>query len=134
MANLIKLTSNRCSGRKVNEDKHEELLKIYNSMKAQKQVKYFNEDEVSVNLVVNALNYYDEIRTRKGDLYIRICKPVNGKYVWYINAHQYGFNADDVEQGFTYDSRYLKEGVNAPISVNYTGEQRFNEVLKDLFN
>ena len=36
------------------------------------------------------------------------------------------------KQGFTYDSRYLKEGVNSPISVNYTGEQRWHEVLKDL--
>ena len=131
MANLIKLDSKRCSGRKVNEDKHSELLKVLNEMTMNKRFKNLRGD-VTVDSVLIALEYYDEVRVRKGDDYIRICKPVNGKYVWYINAHQYGFNADDVKQGFTYDSRYLKEGVEKPISVNFTGEQQWYEVLKDL--
>ena len=131
MANLIKLDSKRCSGRKVNEDKHGELLKVLNEMTMNKRFKNLR-GNVTVDSVLIALEYYDEVRVRKGDDYIRICKPVNGKYVWYINAHQYGFNADDVKQGFTYDSRYLKEGVNSPISVNYTGEQYFLKILENL--
>ena len=131
MANLIKLDSKRMSGKAVREDKHEELLKVLNEMTMNKRFKNLHGD-ATVDSVLIALEYYDEVRVRKGEDYIRICKPVNGKYVWYINAHQYGFNADDVKQGFTYDSRYLKEGVNSPISVNYTGEQRWYEVLKDL--
>lgn len=131
MANMIKLENSRRSGKAVREDKHEELLKVLNKMTMNKRFKNLRGD-VTVDSVLIALEYYEEVRVRKGDDYIRICKPVNGKYVWYINAHQYGFNADDVKQGFTYDSRYLKEGVNSLISVNYTGEQRFHEVLKDL--
>ena len=130
MAN-IKLDSKRMSGRKVNEDKHSELLKVLNEMTMNKRFKNLRGD-VTVDSVFIALEYYDEVRVRKGDDYIRICKPSNGKYVWYINAHQYGFNADDVKQGFTYDSRYLKEGVNSPISVNYTGEQYFLKILENL--
>ena len=130
MAN-IKLDSKRMSGRKVNEDKHSELLKVLNKMTMNKRFKNLRGD-VTVDSVLIALEYYDEVRVRKGDDYIRICKPSNGKYVWYINAHQYGFNADDVKQGFTYDSRYLKEGVNSPISVNYTGEQYFLKILENL--
>ena len=130
MAN-IKLDSKRMSGRKVKEDKHGELLKVLNEMTMNKRFKNLRGD-VTVDSVLIALEYYEEVRVRKGDDYIRICKPVNGKYVWYIYAHQFGFNADDVKQGFTYDSRYLKEGVNSPISVIYTGEQRWHEVLKDL--
>ena len=131
MANLIKLDSKRCSGKAVREDKHEELLKVLNKMTMNKHFKNLRGD-VTVDSVLIALEYYDEVRVRKDDNYIRICKPVNGKYVWYINAHQYGFNADDVKQGFTYDSRYLKEGVNSPISVNYTGEQYFLKILENL--
>ena len=130
MAN-IKLDSKRCSGRKVNEEQHGELLKVLNEMTMNKRFKNLHKD-VTVDSVLIALEYYDEVRVRKGEDYIRICKPVNGKYVWYINAHQYGFNADDVKQGFTYDSRYLKEGVNSPISVNYTGEQYFLKILENL--
>ena len=129
MAN--KLNSKRMSGKAVNEKEHNELLKVLNEMTMNKRFKNLSGD-VTVDSVLVALEYYDEVRVRKGSDYIRICKPVNGKYVWYINAHRYGFNADDVEQGFTYDSRYLKEGINSPISVNYTGEQRWHEVLKDL--
>ena len=130
MAN-IKLDSKRMSGRKVNEDKHGELLKVLNEMTMNKRFKNLRGD-VTVDSVLIALEYYEEVRVRKGEDYIRICKPVNGKYVWYVNGYQYGFNADDVKQGFTYDSRYLKEGINSPISVNYTGEQQWHEVLKDL--
>ena len=130
MAN-IKLDSKRMSGKAVREDKHEELLKVLNEMTMNKRFKNLRGD-VTVDSVLIALEYYDEVRVRKGEDYIRICKPVNGKYVWYINAHQYGFNADDVKQGFTYDSRYLKEGVNSPISVNYTGEQYFLKILENL--
>ena len=130
MANA-KLNSKRMSGKAVREQEHEEALKILNEMTMNKRFKNLHGD-VTVDSVLTTLEYYDEVRIRKGDTYIRICKPVNGKYVWYINARQYGFNADSVEQGFTYDSRYLKEGINSPISVNYTGEQRWHEVLKDL--
>ena len=130
MAN-IKLDSKRMSGKAVREDKHGELLKVLNKMTMNKRFKNLRGD-VTVDSVLIALEYYEEVRVRKGEDYIRICKPVNGKYVWYINAHQYGFNADDVKQGFTYDSRYLKEGVNSPISVNYTGEQYFLKILENL--
>ena len=98
MAN-IKLDSKRMSGRKVNEDKHSELLKVLNKMTMNKRFKNLRGD-VTVDSVLIALEYYDEVRVRKDDVYIRICKPVNGKYVWYVNADQYGFNADDVKQRF----------------------------------
>lgn len=131
MANLIKLDSKRMSGKAVREEEHNELLKVLNEMTMNKRFKNLRGD-VTVDSVLIALEYYDEVRIRKGEDYIRICKPVNGKYVWYINAHQYGFNADDVEKGCTYDRRWLKEGIKKPVSINYTGEQHFHKVLKDL--
>lgn len=130
MANA-KLNSKRMSGKAVREQEHEEALKILDEMTKNKSYKLLPSYS-TVDTVIRTLELYDEVRITKNDLYIRICKPVNGRYVWYINARQYGFNADSVEQGFTYDSRYLKEGINSPISVNYTGEQRWYEVLKDL--
>jgi hypothetical protein len=129
MAN--KLNSKRMSGKAVNEKEHSELLKVLNEMTMNKQYKQLPSNS-TIDTVLTTLEYYDEVRVRKGSDYIRICKPVNGKYVWFINGRQYGFSAEDVEQGFTYDSRYLKEGINSPISVNYTGQQRWCEVLKDL--
>ena len=129
--NMNKLDSKRMSGKAVREDKHEELLKVLNEMTTNKSYKQLASNS-TVDTVIRALEFYDEVRIAKNDLYIRISKPNNGKYVWFVNGRQYGFNADSNGKGFTYDSRYLKEGINSPISVNYTGEQRFLQVLEDL--
>lgn len=126
MANLIKLDSKRMSGKAVREDKHEELLKVLNEMTMNKRFKHLQGEDITVDSVLIALEYYDEVRVRKGDIYIRICKPVNGKYVWYVNSYEYGFNATSTNKGVTKDSW------NRVVSNNFTGEQRWHKVLKDL--
>lgn len=97
-------------------------------MLANKETIYYNDWKIkpTVDQVFKDLETVDEVVVKLDrDVTLRIER--NNKY--WLNSTLYGVNATSKEAGFTNDPRWLKEGIEKPVSVNYTGQQQFRKII-----
>lgn len=97
-------------------------------MLANKETIYYNDWKIkpTVDQVFKDLETVDEVVVKLDrDVTLRIER--NNRY--WLNSTLYGVNATSKEAGFTNDPRWLKEGIEKPVSVNYTGQQQFRKII-----
>lgn len=97
-------------------------------MLANKETIYYNDWKIkpTVDQVFKDLETVDEVVVKLDrDVTLRIER--NNKY--WLNSTLYGINGTSKEAGFTNDPRWLKEGIEKPVSVNYTGQQQFRKII-----
>lgn len=97
-------------------------------MLANKETIYYNDWKIkpTVDQVFKDLETVDEVVVKLDrDVTLRIER--NNKY--WLNSTLYGVNGTSKEAGFTNDPRWLKEGIEKPVSVNYTGQQQFRKII-----
>ena len=97
-------------------------------MLANKETIYYNDWKIkpTVDQVFKDLETVDEVVVKLDrDVTLRIER--NNRY--WLNSTLYGVNGTSKEAGFTNDPRWLKEGIEKPVSVNYTGQQQFRKII-----
>lgn len=97
-------------------------------MLANKETIYYNDWKIkpTVDQVFKDLETVDEVVVKLDrDVTLRIER--NNRY--WLNSTLYGLNGTSKEAGFTNDPRWLKEGIEKPVSVNYTGQQQFRKII-----
>lgn len=97
-------------------------------MLANKETIYYNDWKIkpTVDQVFKDLETVDEVVVKLDrDVTLRIER--NNRY--WLNSTLYGVTGTSKEAGFTNDPRWLKEGIEKPVSVNYTGQQRFRKII-----
>lgn len=97
-------------------------------MLANKETIYYNDWKIkpTVDQVFKDLETVDEVVVKLDrDVTLRVER--NNRY--WLNSTLYGVNATSKEAGFTNDPRWLKEGIEKPVSVNYTGQQQFRKII-----
>lgn len=97
-------------------------------MLANKETIYYNDwkNKPAVDQVFKDLETVDEVVVKLDrDVTLRVER--NNRY--WLNSTLYGVNGTSKEAGFTNDPRWLKEGIEKPVSVNYTGQQQFRKII-----
>lgn len=97
-------------------------------MLANKETIYYNDwkNKPTVDQVFKDLETVDEVVVKLDrDVTLRVER--NNRY--WLNSTLYGVNGTSKEAGFTNDPRWLKEGIEKPVSVNYTGQQQFRKII-----
>ena len=97
-------------------------------MLANKETIYYNDWKIkpTVDQVFKDLETVDEVVVKLDrDVTLRIER--NNRY--WLNSTLYGVNGTSKEPGFTNDPRWAKEGIEKPVSVNYTGQQQFRKII-----
>lgn len=97
-------------------------------MLANKETIYYNDWKIkpTVDQVFKDLETVDEVVVKLDrDVTLRIER--NNRY--WLNSTLYGVNGTSKEAGFTNDPRWEKEGIEKPVSVNYTGQQQFRKII-----
>ena len=97
-------------------------------MLANKETIYYNDWKIkpTVDQVFKDLETVDEVVVKLDrDVTLRIER--NNRY--WLNSTLYGVTGTSKEAGFTNDPRWLKEGIEKPVSVNYTGQQQFRKII-----
>ena len=97
-------------------------------MLANKETIYYNDWKIkpTVDQVFKDLETVDEVVVKLArDVTLRVER--NNRY--WLNSTLYGVNGTSKEAGFTNDPRCAKEGIEKPVSVNYTGQQQFRKII-----
>ena len=97
-------------------------------MLANKETIYYNDWKIkpTVDQVFKDLETVDEVVVKLDrDVTLRVER--NNRY--WLNSTLYGLNGTSKEAGFTNDPRWAKEGIEKPVSVNYTGQQQFRKII-----
>ena len=104
------------------EDFKRELEKL-NEIEKNRIVVEFDKN-ADIDDILNTLKVVDEIKIiLDEETVLRLHH--NNRY--YINDELYGFNATDIEKGYTEDK-------GKKVSVNFTGEQLYRKYIKFLLN
>ena len=74
--------------------------------------------------ILNTLKVVDEVKIKLDDETV-LRLHHNNRY--YINDELYGFNASDIEKGYTEDK-------GKKVSINFTGEQLYRKYIQFLLN
>ena len=104
------------------EDFQKELEKL-NDIESSRIVVEFDKT-ADVDDILATLKSVDEIKINLDDKTV-LRLHHNNRY--YINDELYGFNASDIEKGYTEDK-------GKKVSVNFTGEQLYRKYIQFLLN
>ena len=104
------------------EDFQKELEKL-NDIESSRIVVEFDKT-ADVDDILATLKSVDEIKINLDDKTVLRLHPTNR---YYINDELYGFNASDIEKGYTEDK-------GKKVSVNFTGEQLYRKYIQFLLN
>ena len=107
----------------LNSDEFEKELEKLNEIEKNRIVVEFDKNE-NVDDILETLKSVDEIKVQLDDKTV-LRLHHNNRYM--INNELYGFNASDIEAGFT-------EEKGKRVSNNFTGSQLYKKYIKFLLN